>query len=73
MLGSEGSLLQMIQRYFYNLGVELGQECKGHIWVNETKAMFRISSISVLNNVIISHFDKYPLITEKQADFKEAI
>ena len=36
---------------------------------------YRVSSLSNLQ-VIIEHFDKYPLITQKQADyllFKEAV
>ena len=32
-------------------------------------ASFQVSSINDLINVIIPHFDKYPLITQKQADF----
>lgn len=39
-------------------------------------AMFRVSSISEINNVILPHFDKYPLITQKLADyllFRDAI
>jgi len=30
---------------------------------------FRVGSISDFNNVIIPHFDKYPLLTKKHADF----
>ena len=43
----------------------------GNINVNETKNMvyYRVGSISQITNVIIPHFDKYPLITQKRADF----
>jgi hypothetical protein len=37
---------------------------------------FNVYSLKEISNVIISHFDKYPLITHKQADyllFKEII
>ena len=30
---------------------------------------YRVSSIKDINNVIIPHFDKYPLLTQKYADF----
>lgn len=30
---------------------------------------FRVGSTSDFNNVIIPHFDKYPLLTQKHADF----
>jgi len=32
--------------------------------------MFRVTAISDLINILIPHFEKYPLITQKQADFK---
>nr|ATI20296.1 LAGLIDADG endonuclease [Juglanconis sp.] len=38
--------------------------------------MFRVSSIPQIQNVIIPHFDKYPLVTQKLADyllFRDAI
>jgi len=31
---------------------------------------YRVTNIDDLTNVIIPHFEKYPLITQKQADFK---
>ena len=33
-------------------------------------AVFRVSSIKEIINVIIAHFTKYPLITQKQADYE---
>lgn len=33
------------------------------------KIVFRVSSIDTISNVIISHFDKYPLITQKLGDY----
>lgn len=32
-------------------------------------AVYQVQSIEELKNVIISHFDKYPLISKKRADF----
>lgn len=34
-----------------------------------TTVEFRVSDISSLNNIIIPHFEKYPLITNKYKDF----
>ena len=33
------------------------------------RVQFRVASLHYLINVIIPHFDKYPLITQKNADF----
>ena len=43
----------------------------GGISLDNTRNMaaFRVSSISDLTNVIIPHFNKYPLLTQKHADF----
>jgi hypothetical protein len=35
----------------------------------DNQAVFSVSSVKDLINVIIPHFDKYPLITQKRADF----
>jgi hypothetical protein len=32
--------------------------------------LYRVSDLSSLNNIIIPHFEKFPLITKKWADFK---
>jgi hypothetical protein len=32
-------------------------------------AVYKVQSFNDLTNVIIPHFDKYPLLTKKQADF----
>jgi hypothetical protein len=37
---------------------------------NRNTAVYAVQSIDALNNVIIPHFIKYPLLTEKQRDFK---
>ena len=34
----------------------------------EREATFRVSSVKELN-IIVNHFDKYPLITQKWSDF----
>jgi hypothetical protein len=43
----------------------------GSIYVQEAKNMasYRVASLRDITNVIIPHFDKYPLITQKKADF----
>lgn len=54
------SLLALIQEYFNNKGQEL--KVKGD------KVRLTISSIKDLQ-LVIEHFDRYPLITKKLADF----
>lgn len=43
----------------------------GSINVDEAKNMahYRVASLRDITNIIIPHFDKYPLITQKKADF----
>jgi LAGLIDADG endonuclease len=55
-------LLENIQKYFQ----------VGKTWIkkSENKAVYSVGSINDINNVIIPHFIKYPLITEKQKDFE---
>lgn len=55
-------LLKQIQSFF---GV-------GNITLYETKgtALFSVNSLRDITNVIIPHFDKYPLLSQKRADFK---
>ena len=36
---------------------------------NEKSVQYRVGSLKDLNDKIIPHFDKYPLITQKKADF----
>lgn len=57
----DNALLKLIQAEFQGAGVlsEVGNV-----------AEFRITAISDLTNIVIPHFEKYPLITKKQADFK---
>lgn len=59
-------ILKLIQAFF-----GIGSIHKGTDYVS-----FNVYSLKEISNVIISHFDKYPLITHKQADyllFKEII
>lgn len=63
------ALLQQIQVYFNNLAQESGQTCSGRFLVSGDNALWRVGSIAELNNVVIPHFDKYPLITQKLADY----
>lgn len=53
------SLLKQIQAFF---GV-------GNIYTYKETAIYVVSSIDSLINVIIPHFTKWPLITQKLADF----
>lgn len=32
--------------------------------------MYRVTSLKGLTNIIIPHFDKYPLLTQKRADYE---
>jgi len=58
---NDKALLKLIQNEFRGIGTisEVG-----------TVAEFRITVISDLVNIIIPHFEKYPLITQKHADYK---
>jgi hypothetical protein len=60
--GKDLPLLKQIQSFF---GV-------GSINVRKknNQVIFTVSSLKDLINVIIPHFDKYPLITQKRADFE---
>jgi hypothetical protein len=44
----------------------------GSIYIKQSKelAYFTVGSIGDLTKVIIPHFDKYPLLTQKRADFE---
>jgi hypothetical protein len=41
----------------------------GHIRLNDTSVTYSVESTKALQTVVIPHFDKYPLITQKCADF----
>lgn len=53
-------LLELIQAYFNGVG---------KIYYEGNSATYVVSSVEEVK-IIINHFDKYPLITQKQADFK---
>jgi len=53
--------LKSIQEFFSGIG-------KIYIHEKEEEATFRVSSVKELD-IIINHFDKYPLITQKWSDF----
>lgn len=56
------ALLLLIQNYFDNIGYISK--------INDTSTVeFRVSKIGSLNNIIIPHFEKYPLISNKYKDF----
>ena len=64
----ESGLTQSIQDFFGGIG------CVSK--PTKTTAEFRVSSLKELADVIIPHFDNYPLITKKFADymlFKEIV
>lgn len=61
-------LLRKIQSFF-GVGIISERPCRNAV-------AYSIQSFRDISNIIIPHFDKYPLITKKQADyilFKEAI
>lgn len=55
-------MLERIQSFF---GV-------GHISMRTEKnhVMYKVNSLQDLKEVIIPHFDRYPLLTQKRADFE---
>jgi hypothetical protein len=55
--------LEKIQSFFGGIG-------KITIREKDNSAYFTVKSIKDIINVIIPHFEKYPLLTEKQADFE---
>jgi hypothetical protein len=55
-------LLESIRNYFNGVG-SINKERKDII-------QYRVASLQDLTNVIIPHFDKHPLITQKKADFE---
>ena len=54
------SVLLLIQSFFGGVG---------RIKIDKNKAAYVVTRISDLNNVIIPHFKKYPLMGQKRADF----
>jgi len=41
----------------------------GNVYIKSNSVTYEVKSVKDLVNVIIPHFDKYPLITQKHADF----
>ena len=63
------ALMEKIQEFFGGIGYISKPN-------NNLTVEFRVSTLNDIANVIIPHFDKYPLATKKQADyilFKEII
>jgi hypothetical protein len=54
-------ILELIKFYFGGVGYISAQ--------NEKSVQYRVGSLKDLNEKIIPHFDKYPLLTQKKADF----
>ena len=64
------TLMEKIQEFFGGIGY-ISTKANNNLAVE-----FRVSTLNDISNVIIPHFDKYPLLTKKQADyilFKEII
>jgi len=54
-------ILELIKSYFKGIG---------NIWEQSNDSvLYNVTSLHDLTNVIIPHFDKYPLITQKKGDF----
>jgi hypothetical protein len=54
-------LLNLVQEFFCGIG---------EIYNPDSNSVeFRVSSLKDINNVIIPHLDKYPLLTQKKADY----
>ena len=56
------ALLKQIRSFFF-FGV-------GNIIIKKTSVSFSVNSIKDITNIIIPFFEKYPLLTQKGADFK---
>ena len=54
-------ILELIKSYFGGVGTISPQ--------NKESVQYRVGYLKDLNEKIIPHFDKYPLISKKQADF----
>jgi hypothetical protein len=53
--------LELIKNYFKGIG-SITKAGKDGI-------LYRVASLQDLTNIVIPHFDKFPLITQKKADF----
>jgi NADH:ubiquinone oxidoreductase subunit K len=56
------ALLLLVQNYFQGIGYISKIN-------NKSTVEFRVSDITSLKNIILPHFDKYPLLTNKYPDF----
>lgn len=55
------AILEQIKDYFKGVG-NISKEGKNVV-------QYRVASLRDLTNIVIPHFDKYPLLTQKKADF----
>lgn len=62
------ALLESVQKYFGGVGTitKIG----GSYTEKYSMVHYEVSSVKHLTEVIIAHFDKYPLITQKRGDFE---
>jgi LAGLIDADG endonuclease len=58
--GRDQAILELIKSYF-GVGSITGQ--------GKDSVQFKVNSTKIFKNIIIPHFNKYPLITQKRADF----
>jgi hypothetical protein len=56
------ALIQSIQDFFGGIGYISKPN-------NRSTVEFRVSTLKDINNIIIPHFDNYPLITKKLSDY----
>lgn len=56
------AILQLIKNYFNGVG-NINKE-------RETSVQYHVTTLQDLTNIIIPHFNKYPLITQKRANFE---
>ena len=55
------AILELIKSYFGGIGTISPQ--------SKDSVQYRVGSLKEISDIIIPHFDKYPLITKKKADF----
>ena len=59
-------LLKTIQSFFNGIGIISVKQYKSYV---NPKATWSVRRFDDIFNVVILHFEKYPLLTQKQADF----
>lgn len=57
-------LLLNVKTFFNNAGT---------IWTNDNFCFYQVRNIDEIINIIVPHFDKYTLITQKRSDYEKVL